>query len=87
MAFTSPLNNQDDLLVHLSNNSFVAYDRACTHQNVPVNYDPATQKFVCPAHGSIFDPANNGAVLQGPAQRPLSKVTIKVNTDGTIAVV
>lgn len=87
MAFTSPLNNQDDLLVHLSNNSFVAYDRACTHQNVPVNYDPATQKFVCPLHGSIFDPANNGAVLQGPAQRPLPKVTIKVNTDGTIAVV
>ena len=87
MAFTSPLNNQNDLLVHLSNNSFVAYDRACTHQNVPVNYDPATQKFVCPLHGSIFDPANNGAVLQGPAQRPLPKVTIKVNTDGTIAVV
>lgn len=87
MAFTSPLNNQDDLLVHLANGSFVAYDRACTHQNVPVNYDPATQKFVCPAHGSIFDPANNGAVMQGPAQRPLSKVAIKVNTDGTIAVV
>ncbi len=87
MAFTNPLNNQEDLLVHLPNNSFVAYDRACTHQQVPVNYDPASQKFICPAHGSIFDPANNGAVVQGPATRPLPAVTIKVNTDGTIAVV
>jgi len=62
----------------------VAYEQACTHQAVTVHYDPATHTLVCPAHGSIFDPANGGKVLQGPATRPLPAVTVRVNVDGTI---
>jgi Rieske Fe-S protein len=51
---------------------------------VLVAYDPQTHTLVCPAHGAIFDPAQGGRVLHGPATRPLPQVTIHVNSDGTI---
>jgi Rieske Fe-S protein len=91
--FTNPTTGLADILVHLSskeappNGKFVAYDRACTHQKVLVNYDPNTGKLICPLHGSIFDPANNGKVVRGPATIPLAMVPIKVNADGTVTTV
>jgi serine/threonine protein kinase/Rieske Fe-S protein len=84
--FNNPVDGKASLLIHLPTNSFVAYEQACTHQAVAVHYDAATQTLVCPAHGSIFDPANGGKVLQGPATRPLLPVTVRVNVDGTITV-
>ncbi len=85
--FKNPADGQESLLVHLPNNKFVAYEKACTHQQVPVYYNPATKQLVCPAHGAIFDPANGGAVVQGPATKPLPSVKISVNSDGTITAV
>ncbi len=84
LAFTNPTDNKASLLIHLPSGQFVAYERACTHQQVPVNYDPATQTLICPLHGSIFDPAQGGQVLQGPATTPLPAVTVHVNADGTV---
>jgi len=82
--FTNPADGQSSLLIHLPNNKFVAYEKACTHEQVPVYYDAATKQLVCPAHGAIFDPANGGAVVQGPAMKPLPSVKVSVNGDGTI---
>jgi serine/threonine protein kinase/Rieske Fe-S protein len=82
--FSNPVDEEASLLIHLPSNSFVAYESACTHEGVPVQYDPGTQTLICPAHFSIFDPANGGKVIQGPAARPLPAVTIHVNADGTI---
>jgi serine/threonine protein kinase/Rieske Fe-S protein len=86
MNFVNPVDGKASILIHLANGNFVAYERACTHVGVYVNYDPATRLLVCPAHGAIFDPAQGGSVLQGPAARPLPKVIIHVNTDGMITV-
>ena len=83
-TFTNPADGQSSLLIHLSDNTFVAYEKACTHEQVPVAYDPATKLLVCPAHGAMFDPANGGAVVQGPAMQPLPSVKISINGDGTI---
>lgn len=83
-GFTNPADGQGSLLIHLPNGNFVAYERACTHVGVAVYYDGGRQQLVCPAHGARFDPANGGQVLQGPANRPLPTVSIRVNTDGTI---
>jgi serine/threonine protein kinase/Rieske Fe-S protein len=83
-TFTNPADGQGSLLIHLPDNRFVAYERACTHEQVPVNYDPKTKQLVCPAHGAIFDPARGGAVVQGPATQPLPSVKVSVNSDGTI---
>ncbi|GCE20351.1 QcrA and Rieske domain-containing protein [Dictyobacter kobayashii] len=87
IKFNNPADNQASLLVHLSSGMFAAYEQACTHEGVKVNYDPGTGKLVCPAHGAIFDPANGGQVLQGPADTPLPPVKINVNGDGTITAV
>jgi serine/threonine protein kinase/Rieske Fe-S protein len=76
-------NGNKDLLIRLPNGNFVAYDRACTHEGVLVNYDPATKEIVCPAHGAIFNPTN-GSVIQGPAPTAIAPVKISVNTNGTI---
>jgi serine/threonine protein kinase/Rieske Fe-S protein len=92
-VFTNPTDKKDSVLVHLSNGNFVAYERACTHVQVNVNYDPATQLLVCPAHGAIFDPAKSASVVQGPngaaptSIKPLTKVPIQVKSDGTITTV
>jgi serine/threonine protein kinase/Rieske Fe-S protein len=83
-AFSNPADGNGSLLVHLPNGSFVAYESACTHQGVTVRYHPETQTFICPLHGSVFDPAQKGKVLHGPATTPLPAVQVHVNGDGTI---
>ena len=85
--FVNPADTTASILVRLAGGKFVAYERSCTHVGVLVNYDPATKKLVCPAHGAVFDPADAGAVLQGPAKLPLPKVGIQVQADGTVTTV
>jgi nitrite reductase/ring-hydroxylating ferredoxin subunit len=85
VAFMNPADQKDSLLMHLTTGTFTAFERACTHEQVNVNYDMGTHTLVCPAHGAIFDAAT-GAVIQGPATKAIPKVTVRVNTDGSITV-
>ena len=48
-------------------NTFVAYSMSCTHEGCLTRI--ASNAFVCDCHGSRF--ANDGAVVQGPANSPL----------------
>jgi thiosulfate dehydrogenase [quinone] large subunit len=83
--FTLASNGDPGVLVRLANGQFVAYDATCTHAGCPVAYDSGSQLLQCPCHGAIFDPAKAGAVVQGPAQTPLTSVPIQVNkTSGAI---
>jgi nitrite reductase/ring-hydroxylating ferredoxin subunit len=47
----------------------------CTHLGCSLSYDAAARRFDCPCHGSRFD--ERGAVLAGPAERPLVEVAVK----------
>ena len=76
MEFTNE--GQPAVLVHLQGGDFVAYSAVCTHQQCEVAYQQESRDLACPCHGSIFDPANGGAVVNGPAEEPLPDIPIQV---------
>lgn len=61
----------------------VAYSKICTHLGCPVSlYERRTHHVVCPCHQATFDLADNGAVVFGPATRPLPQLPLAVDDDG-----
>ncbi len=83
-AFSNPADGQGSLLIRLPSGKFVACERACTHEGVPVDYDPGSGMIVCPAHNAVFDPVNGFSHVSGPGGGALPTVAVRVNGDGTI---
>lgn len=80
VTFTLPRTGDPGVLIHLPGQQFVAFDATCTHAGCEVGYDPGSGHLICPCHGAQFDPAHQAAVLEGPAQQPLTPVKIHVDT-------
>jgi len=68
------------VIVQLKDGSFVAFDAICTHAGCTVEWDAADAILLCPCHSAAFDPAHDGAVIEGPTRTPLSKLPIRVDT-------
>ena len=70
----------------------LAYSKICTHAGCAVAlfrtplFPPAEPKpaLVCPCHYSTFDPAAGGAVLFGPAGRPLPQLPLRIASGGVL---
>jgi cytochrome b6-f complex iron-sulfur subunit len=62
---------------------FVAFSAVCTHRGTTLLAGDGTT-LVCPSHGSEFDAAT-GAVLNGPADRPLASVPVAA-TNGLLTI-
>jgi cytochrome b6-f complex iron-sulfur subunit len=60
----------------------VAFSAVCTHQGCQVA--PSGKQLNCPCHGSQFD-ATTGAVLHGPATKPLPAVAVHVANGQVVA--
>ncbi len=84
--FTLAANGDPGVVIHLSEEQYVAYDATCTHAGCTVGYDTTTQALICPCHGAAFDPANNGAVLAGPTSLPLTALRLRIDSSGNMFV-
>ncbi|HTZ44340.1 MAG TPA: Rieske (2Fe-2S) protein [Jatrophihabitans sp.] len=62
--------------------SVAAFSAICTHQGCVVV--PAGQQLDCPCHGSVYN-ATTGAVINGPAPRPLPAVSVKISGGDVVA--
>ena len=76
LEFTDEESGQQAVLVHLDGGDFVAYSAICTHRQCTVGYSDGN--LACPCHGSVFDPANGAAVMNGPATEPLPEIPVEV---------
>lgn len=74
--FQYPTSEDEAILLHLNNGSFVAYSGRCTHLSCAVYYDAGRSQLICPCHEGVFDP-QTGAPLAGPPQRSLPKITLQ----------
>jgi Rieske Fe-S protein len=54
---------------------FIAISTRCMHLGCPVRYVEASQRFICPCHGGVYD--FKGAVSGGPPVRPLDRFYVR----------
>jgi nitrite reductase/ring-hydroxylating ferredoxin subunit len=62
--------------------TFYAFDDTCTHAGCSLaegKLDGTT--VICPCHGSVFD-VRSGAVLKGPARKPVETYETRVGDGG-----
>jgi menaquinol-cytochrome c reductase iron-sulfur subunit len=57
-------------------NQVVAISTRCMHLGCPVRYVGASQRFICPCHGGVYD--FRGAVSGGPPVRPLDRFYTRI---------
>jgi menaquinol-cytochrome c reductase iron-sulfur subunit len=55
---------------------FIAISTRCMHLGCPVRYVVASERFVCPCHGGVYDRV--GFVVGGPPVRPLDRFYTRV---------
>ena len=68
------------------NNKSWAISRKCTHLGCKLNYHEDTDILECPCHQSRFN-VETGAVVQGPAQKPLTFLPVEKRQDDPFYVV
>lgn len=60
--------------------SFVALQRACTHQGTDVNWNASKNEFICPNHGARFNTSGQNIGGQSTSALPSFTVTISGTT-------
>jgi thiosulfate dehydrogenase (quinone) large subunit len=83
-SFEDPASGSLAYVVQPTAGDFKAFSSVCPHAGCQVGYSRSDREFVCPCHGARFDATGN--VIQGPAQRSLSPITVTSSTDGQLYV-
>jgi Rieske Fe-S protein len=84
-TFNYPTADDPSILVRLASDHFVAYSQKCTHLSCAVYFESERNRLECPCHQGFFS-ITDGAVLQGPPQRPLPRVVLEKEGGHLIAV-
>jgi Rieske Fe-S protein len=79
-AVSATVGDQKIVVFRPASGDPVAFSAVCTHAGCAVQ--PKSAELACPCHGSVFN-AGTGAVVKGPATKPLPSVAVKV-TDGKV---
>jgi len=58
------------IVARTQQDAYLAVSQVCTHEGTRINYDSASNTFVCPNHGAVF--SDRGEVKKGPATKPLT---------------
>ena len=82
--FNYPTADMPCILVRTAPDAWVAYSQKCTHLSCAVYYSREQNRLECPCHQGFFSIAD-GAVLQGPPQRPLPRVRLERQGDELVA--
>jgi thiosulfate dehydrogenase [quinone] large subunit len=83
-SFTDPASGDPAFVVQPTAGHFAAFSAVCPHAGCEVQFSQSANEFVCPCHGARF--AATGSLLQGPATRPLTSITIAPGRDGQLYV-
>ncbi|WP_327125421.1 QcrA and Rieske domain-containing protein [Streptomyces sp. NBC_01727] len=86
IAFSYPEEDDKALAVRLDDGTLVGYSAICTHLACAVLWrkDRGPEgELYCPCHEGIFD-VRTGEVTAGPPPRPLPKVALTEQTDGSV---
>jgi len=59
-------------------NEFIAISTRCMHLGCPVRFVEASERFICPCHGGVYD--FQGKVAGGPPVRPLDRFYTRVRS-------
>jgi cytochrome b6-f complex iron-sulfur subunit len=62
------------VVAYTTKGTYVALSQTCPHQGGIVQYDPSSDTFICPAHGSDF--SDSGSVNNGPATSGLKSYAV-----------
>jgi cytochrome b6-f complex iron-sulfur subunit len=72
------------MLIHNSDDSWIALSAVCTHLGCTVKFEPDKNRIHCSCHGGVYDP-HTGKNVSGPPPKPLKPY--KVNVGATNVVV
>ena len=61
------------------NEPYIAISSRCAHVGCPVRWVPASERFICPCHGGVYDLL--GRRVGGPPPRPLDRFPTRVIGD------
>ena len=73
--FEYPGQEDQCIMVRISDDSYVAYSQKCTHLSCAVYYSREKDQLICPCHNGVFS-IRDGSVIQGPPPRPLPRVIL-----------
>jgi len=71
------------MLIHNSDDSWVALSAVCTHLGCTVKFESDKNRIHCACHGGTYDP-RTGKNISGPPPKPLRAYKVKLAPDSVV---
>ena len=79
-TYSFQLSNGAPALLFRTKTGVFAYQTICTHEGGLAKFLAPRKLMVCDVHNASFDPFKKGAVVSGPATKPLPTVKVAVKS-------